>query len=143
MKAAWILGLLLVASAHHALGQSCTLNTTIPLAKAGEQAIGHINQHKCMLDLLKTRALGTPKSEPICESITIDAGARTPVVLTAAAPLLNIETLAAEVHETGTDARLVLDGMHRASSTLITVWVWNRDAISSRSGKVCVEVVRP
>lgn len=76
-----------------------------------------------------------------CQEISVDAGARKSFTLTLPATLLGTEMVLPAVADDVSPPRLDPDGVEDISGDDAIVWVFNRDADATRTGRLCVHVL--
>jgi len=136
--------LLVAATACAAPPTNCTFPQTLQAALAGSEARPHVNETKCVVNHLQTRALQTARSEVVCASYHANQARFQKATLISAALLTGDESITVSVTDTTAPAMLEATGLMPLTGTgQIDVWIFNRDAASSRQGRVCATITRP
>jgi hypothetical protein len=100
------------------------------------------NRILCAINQLETRAGSVGDIETACASVTATPGQRKAVTIGLSAAVTGSPPVFATVVEAASPALLQISGVQGASGTSATVWVFNHDALNSRSGTACVQVIR-
>lgn len=144
-KLSVLVGLLVsvaIAASAHAL--TCTIDSVLDLAVKDTKAIDYINQHKCLLDLLRTRAKGTPKEEVLCTSTTISASTRAAIQFVSSSTLTGAEIIDPTVSDSVSPAAIVPAGaLTPSGGTTVTAYFFNHDGSAARVCRPCVKITRP
>ena len=139
-----VLVLLVLAGA--ARGDDCTFPTpidSIPRQQPWNLVLPVLNRVICVVNKLEQWAVRTPPSEVVCATATVPAGERTAVTLTAASALVGSEVILPKTKETSDPPMLIANGTATPGGAAVKVYVWNRDATTSRTGTICAHIVRP
>lgn len=135
---------LLVLLARPAWATDCTYPNPvdqIPPVGATTQVKPSWNRVICVLNRLAAQLAGLPTLDAVCSTLTIEVGAVQTVTLTLAHALSGTDVITPSVADSTSPGRLQAISVH-GSGTQANVEVWNRDAYSPRSGRVCVTVRR-
>ena len=129
-----------------ALADDCTFPNppdSMPRLNPGDIVKPPWNRAICILNKLQQRAVGTVRSEVVCNDATVDPGERATVVLTAASALVGTELVLPQAEDDTSPPMLVADGAETPGGAAVNVYLWNRDAVNARTGKACALIVRP
>lgn len=100
------------------------------------------NRILCAINALQRRAKKSGELEHVCQAVNIPAATRQLVNVTLATSVTGTEPVFAAVVDTTNPARLAVDAIQGLGGTTATVAVFNHDASSARTGRLCVSVVR-
>ena len=142
----WALAAVLGVLSAPAAADDCTFpNPPDNMARlnAGDIVKPPWNRAICILNKLQTRALQTARAETVCSNVTVSAGQRLLVALTAASPLVGTELVLPEAVDDASPPMLVADGPETPGGAAVNVYVFNRDAVNQRTGEACALIVRP
>lgn len=132
---------LFVAAPARAL--TCTMDSVLDLAKVDTRALEYINQHKCLIDLLRTRSKLTPKQETLCTNVTISASTRAAVQFVSSTTLTGAENIDPTVTDSTAPAAVVPAGaLTPTGGTTVTAYFFNHDGSAARACRPCVKITR-
>lgn len=138
--------LLLVLAGASARADDCTFPNPVdpvPRPKAGTAWIDPVRQLVCIVNRLAQRLARTPPSEVICANVSVNAATRLAVSLTASTGLVGNESIHLYATDSASPPMLDANGVATPGGAVVTGYVFNRDPVNDRTGKLCALIVRP
>lgn len=111
--------------------------------QAGDVALRPINAMRDAINKIEARVVLMQPVEILSADVSVGAGQRSVVTLTARQGFVGAESVLAAVTSDDANLSLIVDGLGTPTGTTVDVAILNRDPDAAHAGRVFVHVNRP